>query len=121
MSVITVNKENFQKEIMEKSDKLVEPLKTFGVNTRVIGIHRGPPVTRYELQPEIGVRERAIANLADDIALNLEAKSIRIEAPIPGKAAVGIEVENDKINMVTIVKKKMNLHLFYFNGRTLSR
>ena len=65
-------------------------------------VTQGPAITRYEIQPNVGVKVNSIVRLADDIALNLEAKSIRIEAPIPGKAAVGIEVENDKINMVTL-------------------
>ena len=82
--------------------KLEETLKNFNVDARVIQVTRGPAVTRYEIQPGIGVKVSSIARLSDDIALNLEAKSIRIEAPIPGKAAVGIEVENDKINMVTL-------------------
>ena len=58
-------------------------------------------MTRYEVHPNSGVKVKGITNLADDIALNMEAKSIRIEAPIPGKPAVGIEIENDRINMVT--------------------
>lgn len=83
-----------QKEIEEKSQKLVETLETFGVKTRIIGIHRGPAVTRYELQPAAGVKVKQITNLADDIALNLAANGVRIEAPIPGKAAIGIEIPN---------------------------
>ena len=63
---------------------------------------QGPTVTRYEIQPSVGVKVSSIVRLADDIALNLEAKSIRIEAPIPGKAAVGIEVENDSVTMVRL-------------------
>ncbi len=66
-------------------------------------VTQGPAITRYEIQPNVGVKVNSIVRLReDDIALNLEAKSMRIEAPIPGKAAVGIEVENDKINMVTL-------------------
>ena len=91
-----------QKEIMEKSEKLVETLKTFGVNTRVIGIHRGPSVTRYELQPAAGVKVKQITNLADDIALNLAANGVRIEAPIPGKAAIGIEIPNNHRDSVSM-------------------
>lgn len=83
-----------QREIEEKSQKLVETLETFGVKTRIIGIHRGPAVTRYELQPAAGVKVKQITNLADDIALNLAANGVRIEAPIPGKAAIGIEIPN---------------------------
>lgn len=68
----------------------------------MVQVTQGPAVTRYEIHPNTGVKVSSIVRLADDIALNLEAKSIRIEAPIPGKAAVGIEVENEKINMVTV-------------------
>ena len=97
-----VSDEVIQKEIMEKSEKLVETLKTFGVNTRVIGIHRGPSVTRYELQPAAGVKVKQITNLADDIALNLAANGVRIEAPIPGKAAIGIEIPNNHRDSVSM-------------------
>ncbi len=65
-------------------------------------VTKGPAITRYEIQPSVGVKVSSIVRLADDIALNLKAKSIRMEAPIPGKAAVGIEVENDRVNLVTI-------------------
>ncbi len=83
-----------------KAQKLEETLKNFNVNARVSQVTQGPTVTRYEVQPAVGVKVSSIVRLADDIALNLEAKSIRIEAPIPGKAAVGIEVENESITMV---------------------
>lgn len=80
--------------------KLQKTLASFGVDAKVTNITRGPTVTRYELTPNIGVKVSRIVNLADDIALNLAAKSIRIEAPIPGRAAVGIEVPNpDKENV----------------------
>lgn len=95
-----------QKEIEEKSHKLVETLETFGVKTRIIGIHRGPSVTRYELQPAAGVKVKQITNLADDIALNLAANGVRIEAPIPGKAAIGIEIPNihrDSVSMRELI------------------
>ncbi len=74
--------------------KLVETLASFGVKTSICGIAKGPAVTRYELQPQPGVRVRSIVNLSDDIALSLAAGGVRIEAPIPGKEAVGIEVPN---------------------------
>ena len=89
-------------DLKAMASKLEETLKNFNVDAKVVQVTRGPAVTRYEIQPGIGVKVSSIARLSDDIALNLEAKSIRIEAPIPGKAAVGIEVENDKINMVTL-------------------
>ena len=96
------NKGNINIDLKMKAAKLEETLRNFHVDARVIQVTQGPAVTRYEIQPNVGVKVKSIVRLADDIALNLEAKSIRIEAPIPGKAAVGIEVENDKINMVTL-------------------
>lgn len=87
-------------ELKQTSVKLVETLKNFGVKTKIMNICCGPTVTRYELQPEIGVRVRAIANLADDIALHLAAAGVRIEAPIPGKDAVGIEIPNKSVSTV---------------------
>ena len=86
--------------LTEKAEKLEDTLKNFNVDARVVQVTQGPTVTRYEVQPAVGVKVSSIVRLADDIALNLEAKSIRIEAPIPGKAAVGIEVENDSVTMV---------------------
>ena len=83
-----------EKELKTKADTLVNTLKSFGVQTRIVDIHRGPSVTRFELQPSAGVKISKITGLADDIALNLAATGVRIEAPIPGKAAVGIEVPN---------------------------
>lgn len=85
-----------------KAAKLEETLMNFHVDAHVVQVTQGPAVTRYEIQPNVGVKVNSIVRLADDIALNMEAKSIRIEAPIPGKAAVGIEIENDRIEMVTI-------------------
>lgn len=88
--------------LQAKARKLEETLQNFHIDAKVVQVTQGPAVTRYETHPSVGVKVKSIVNLADDIALNLEAKSIRIEAPIPGKAAVGIEVENDKVNMVTL-------------------
>ncbi len=87
-------------ELKQTSIKLVETLKNFGVKTRIMNICCGPTVTRYELQPEVGVRVRSIANLSDDIALHLAAAGVRIEAPIPGKDAVGIEIPNKTVSTV---------------------
>lgn len=97
-----VASEIVQQEIQEKSVKLVETLETYGAKTRIVGIHRGPSVTRYELQPAAGVRVSKITGLADDIALNLAAMSVRIEAPVPGKACIGIEVPNDHRDTVSL-------------------
>ena len=107
-SIELLKKPAFNKDITEKSvlqDKakvLEETLHSFGVSASVLNVIKGPAVTRYEIQPSTGVKVASIVRLADDIALNLKAKSIRIEAPIPGKAAVGIEVENEAINMVVL-------------------
>ena len=81
---------------------LEETLHSFGVSASVVDVIKGPAVTRFEVQPATGVKVSKIASLHDDLALNLRAKSLRIEAPIPGKAAVGIEVSNDTISTVTL-------------------
>lgn len=84
------------------AENLVNTLRSFGVETRIVDISRGPTVTRYELQPCAGVKISKITALADDIALNLAAGNVRIEAPIPNKAAVGIEVPNKEKSAVNI-------------------
>ena len=91
---------NTKDEVRETAMKLQQTLKNFGVNVTVTDVSCGPAVTRYEIQPEMGVKVSKIVNLADDIKLNLAAADIRIEAPIPGKAAVGIEVPNKENVMV---------------------
>lgn len=83
-------------QLQARAELLEQTLNDFGVDARVLKVTQGASVTRYEVQPATGVKVASITRLADDIALNLRAKSLRIEAPIPGKAAVGIEVENDK-------------------------
>ena len=90
------------RQLKETALKLQETLKTFGVNVTVTDISQGPSVTRFELQPEAGVRVNKIVGLADDIKMNLAARDIRIEAPIPGKAAVGIEVPNRENQAVAL-------------------
>ncbi|MGI5893178.1 MAG: DNA translocase FtsK [Candidatus Merdivicinus sp.] len=89
-------------ELKANAAKLVDTLNSFGVQTRVIAYSRGPTVTRYELQPLAGVKISKITGLADDIALNLATAGVRIEAPIPNKPAVGIEVPNKKTDSVSI-------------------
>ena len=89
-------------EMQNNATKLVDTLKSFGVSANITNICRGPSVTRYELQPAAGVKISKITNLSDDIALNLAAKGVRIEAPIPGKAAIGIEVPNKVTSMVSL-------------------
>ena len=93
---------NAQDELKANAQKLVDTLESFGVRTRVLDISRGPSVTRYEVQPMAGVKISRITSLADDIALNLAVADVRMEAPIPGKPAVGIEVPNHKKTAVSI-------------------
>ncbi len=89
-------------DLRESAKKLIETLKSFGVDAKILEVTKGPNITRYELQPSAGVKVSKIVNLADDIALNLAATGVRIEAPIPGKAAVGIEVPNKSAATVTL-------------------
>lgn len=96
------NTKNYRNQVLEGAKKLEETLSSFGVSAKVVNVSRGPTVTRYELQPSAGVKVSRIVNLSDDIALNLAAPAIRLEAPIPGKAAIGIEVPNKDVNMVRI-------------------
>lgn len=91
---------NYRNIAIEGAHKLEETLKSFGVEAKVINVTRGPAVTRYELQPSAGVKVSKIVNLSDDISLNLASSGVRIEAPIPGKAAIGIEVPNKEVTPV---------------------
>ena len=88
--------------LRKTAQKLQEVLHNFGVNVTILNVSCGPTVTRYELQPEMGVKVSKIVGLADDIKLNLATPDIRIEAPIPGKAAVGIEVPNKENSTVML-------------------
>lgn len=98
IDILTQNKKSVlnssDNSLQETAEKLETILKNFGVNVKVTGYSRGPAVTRYELLPELGVKVSKIVNLSDDIKMNLAATDIRIEAPIPGKTAIGIEVPN---------------------------
>lgn len=91
---------NSKKDLISSASKLEETLNSFGVDAKVIQVTKGPSVTRFELQPSAGVKVSKITHLSDDIALSLAASSIRIEAPIPGKSAVGIEVPNSIVSSV---------------------
>lgn len=91
-----------ESQLRQKAAKLEDTLHSFNIDAEVTNVTQGPTVTRYEVHPNVGVKVSGITNLANDIALNMEARSIRIEAPIPGKPAVGIEIENEKNSMVTI-------------------
>ena len=94
--------QNNRQADMEKAKLLEETLRSFGIETKLTGIAHGPVVTRYELQPAPGVKVSRITSLSDDIALNLAAESVRIEAPIPGKAAVGVEIPNEERETVSL-------------------
>ena len=93
---------SYEEEIRHNVLKLVSTLESFNVKVTPLQASRGPSVTRYELQPGPGVKVSKITGLADDIALNLAATSVRIEAPIPGKAAIGIEVPNKQVSIVSL-------------------
>ena len=95
------NKKERERETQKKALELERTLRDFGIEARVIGITRGPVITRYELQPAPGVKLSRIVNLSDNIALSLSANGVRIEAPIPGRSAVGIEIPNDEREIVT--------------------
>lgn len=92
--------DKYKKQLMATAQKLQDTLDSFGVSAQVINVSRGPAVTRYELAPAAGVKVSKIVSLTDDIALNLAAPSIRMEAPIPGKSAVGIEIPNTAVDAV---------------------
>jgi len=98
-----VGKSGFsQKSAQENARKLEATLESFGVKAKVLEISRGPAVTRYELQPAIGVKVSRVVSLTDDIALALAATGLRVEAPVPGKSVIGIEVPNKEISIVTL-------------------
>ncbi len=104
LDLLNVNNNNFhnksKKEILNKAKTLEKTLNNFGVDAKVVQISKGPTITRFEIQPSPGVKVSKIVNLTDDIALNLAAQNIRVEAPIPGKSAVGIEVPNENSMLV---------------------
>ncbi len=99
---VNSNSDEASAEMREKAETIVNTLKSFGVTVRISNIYRGPAITRYEIQPGAGVKVSRIKTLENDIALYLAARSVRIEAPVPGKAAVGIEVPNTKKDVVTL-------------------
>lgn len=102
------------REMKKNADTLVNTLESFGVKTKILDICRGPSVTRYELQPQAGIKVSRITSLADDIALNLATAGVRIEAPIPGKPAVGIEVPNKiraTVNIRTVFESQNYINM----------
>lgn len=121
------NNSNRDAYVRETAIKLKNTLETFGVNVTITNYSCGPAVTRFEMQPEQGVKVSKILNLADDIKLNLAAADIRIEAPIPGKAAIGIEVPNKEQSMVAFREliesdnfKNINTKLAFAVGKDIS-
>jgi S-DNA-T family DNA segregation ATPase FtsK/SpoIIIE len=98
-SLLKLNKED-KRDLINNASKLEETLNSFGVEAKVLQVTKGPSVTRFEIQPNAGVKVSKIVNLADDIALALAASGVRIEAPIPGKSAIGIEVPNKDLTPV---------------------
>src|SRR5699024_3309403 len=115
-----------RKEVQSTANKLEMTFESFGVKAKVAKVHIGPAVTKYEVYPDVGVKVSKIVNLHDDIALALAAKDIRIEAPIPGKSAVGIEVPNQEISMVSMyevfetLKDQEGSKLSFVLGRDIS-
>ena len=99
---VQVRRERLQEEIQRSARTIEQTLNSFGVQAKVTGVNSGPSVTQYEVQPGIGVSVRKIAALSNDLSLALAAAPLRIETPIPGKSAVGIEVPNKSTGMVTI-------------------
>ncbi|MDB4867808.1 MAG: translocase FtsK [Cohnella sp.] len=98
----SANKSGNPNDYLDTARKLEATLESFGVRAKVLDVARGPAVTRYELQPDVGVKVSRIVSLTDDIALALAARDIRMEAPIPGKSAIGIEVPNNEVSIVTL-------------------
>ncbi len=97
-----LNRKEKERETARKANELERTLREFGIEAKVVGIIRGPVITRYELQPAPGVKLSRIVNLSNNIALNLSANGVRIEAPIPGRSAVGIEIPNEEREIVTL-------------------
>ncbi len=110
---------NEQLDYKANARKLEMTLESFGVRAKVLEVVRGPSITRYEIQPDVGVKVSRIVSLTDDIALALAAKDIRMEAPIPGKAAIGIEVPNTEVSIVTM-REVMETSAFHESSSKLS-
>lgn len=107
---------NYEEELKTNATKLVDTLNSFGVSTKIVDICRGPSVTRYELQPAAGVKISKITSLSDDIALALAASGVRIEAPIPNKSAIGIEIPNK--NRATVSLREIIETPVYKNAKS---
>jgi S-DNA-T family DNA segregation ATPase FtsK/SpoIIIE len=105
-----------KKRGFDQARQLEETLASFGVQVRVLEVHHGPVITRYDLQPAPGVKVSKIVNLTDDLALALAAKGLRLEAPIPGKAAIGVEVPNKETQVVTL-REVLEAKSFWNSGK----
>lgn len=110
---------NADAELKENARKLIETLESFSVGAKIVGYCRGPSITRYEIQPAPGVKISKITGLSDDIALNLAAEGVRIEAPIPGKPAIGIEIPNKTVTQVSI-RELIDTDEFRYNKSKLA-
>lgn len=108
-----------RRELVSQADVLEETLASFGIEAKVINVHRGPTITRFEIQPAAGVKVSRIVNLADDLALSLAATGVRIEAPIPGKSAIGLEVAN-KAKATVYLREVMETEDFLGNQSKLA-
>lgn len=108
---------DISEELQTTAKRLVDTLASFKVRTKIVNVSRGPTITRYELAPEEGIRVRQIVNLVDDISLNLATSGVRIEAPIPGKQAVGIEVPNRVVSTVYLRELMENQKFKALNSR----
>lgn len=113
-----LNKED-KRELISNASKLEETLSSFGVEAKVVQVTKGPSVTRFEIQPNSGVKVSKIVNLSDDIALSLAASGVRMEAPIPGKSAVGIEVPNRELTPV-FLREVIDSNEFTAHNKNLS-
>ncbi len=109
-----INKKNIR--AVDQSRQLEETLAHFGIKAQVIEVHHGPVITRYDLQPAPGVKVSRIVNLIDDLALSLAAKGLRLEAPIPGKSAIGVEVPNHETQIVTF-REILDSKVFWNSGK----
>ncbi|ETR66227.1 MAG: hypothetical protein OMM_13078, partial [Candidatus Magnetoglobus multicellularis str. Araruama] len=103
ISFLLLRKKSRQEEILRTTQQLEDTLASFKIEARVVSISQGPSVTRYEIQPGFGIKVSKIVNLSDDLALNLAAAGVRIEAPVPGKSVIGIEVPNKTVEMVNML------------------
>ncbi|HQE01032.1 MAG: DNA translocase FtsK [Firmicutes bacterium] len=108
-----------RRELVSQADILEETLASFGIEAKVINVHRGPTITRFEIQPAAGVKVSRIVNLADDLALSLAATGVRIEAPIPGKSAIGLEIAN-KAKSTVYLREVLESEAFVHNDSKLA-